>query len=399
MQYIVTPAAVHRLACGLLLDHLALSDYGRTCPATTLLCVVFTACARLTSLFAAATSLCRAPSTETLRQALLANLPHLAELQRRLNNALAACIPSALRRHLRKRQRPLHVAIDLHLRPYHGQPQSDPCELYRGQAKSGTTHFHAYATAYLVLHGQRFTLALRYVLAGEPLELVVRDLLARCVQIGAKAGLVLVDRAFWSVDVLRYLQAARYPFLMPVITRGKKADQPKGPSGTRVFQYWSKGGLARYTLQQSGGGRKATVGIAVYLRYRRGRRGKKGKQRLAYAYWGWTPATAHAAHELYRKRFGIETSYRQLGEAKAKTCSRSPAVRLFLVGVALVLRNVWVWLHWEVLAQRRRGPRRLRLEALRLKALLEMLEEVAHTLFGPPREVRAQRPIPDRLSA
>jgi hypothetical protein len=399
MQYIVTPAAVHRLATGLLLDHLALSDYGRTCPAATLLCVVFTACARLTSLFAAALALRRAPSAETIRQALLANLPGLTELQRRLNSALAACIPAPLRRHLRRRRRPLRVAIDLHLRPYHGRPQCDPCELYRGQAKGGTTHFHAYATAYLVLHGQRFTLALRYVLQGEPLEQVARDLLARCVQVGAKAGLVLVDRAFWAVAVIRYLQAARYPFLMPVITRGKKADQPGGPGGTRVFQYWARGGLARYTLQQSGGGRQATVGIAAHVRYRRGRRGKRGKERLVYAYWGWAPGTARQAHEVYRQRFGIETSYRQLGEGKAKTCSRSPQVRLFLVGVALVLRNVWVWLHWEVLAQRRRGGRRLRLPALRLKALLAMLEQVALALFGPPREVRAERPIPDRLSA
>jgi hypothetical protein len=399
MQYIVTPAAVHRLACGLLLNHLALSDYGRSCPAATLLCVVFTACSRLSSLFAAALSLGRAPSAETIRQALLANLPGLAELQRRLNGALAACLPAPLRRHLRRRSRPLQLAIDLHLRPYHGQPQDDPCELYRGQAKSGTTHFHAYATAYLALRGQRFTLALRYVLQGEPLERVVRELLARCAQVGAKAGLVLVDRAFWTVDVIRYLQAARYPFLMPVVTRGKKAGQPQGPSGTRAFQYRAKGGLASYTLVQSGGRRQATVAIAVYVRYRRGRRGKRGKERLVYAYWGWAPGAARAAHELYRKRFGIETSYRQLGEAKAKTCSRSPAVRLFLVGVALVLRNVWVWLHWEVLARRRRGPRRLRLEALRLKALLGMLEEVARNLFGPPKEVRAQRPIPDRLSA
>jgi DDE family transposase len=399
VQYIVTPAAVHRLACGLLLNHLALRDFGRTCPAATLLSVVFKACARLTSLFAACAGLARAPSPETARQALLANLPGLAELQRRLNDALAACVPAPLRRHLRRRRRPLGVAVDLHLRPYHGRPQQDPCEIYRGQAKSGTTHFHAYATAYLVRRGQRFTLAMRYVLAGDPLERVVRELLARCAQIGAKAGLVLVDRAFWTVDVIRYLQAARYPFLMPVITRGKKTGVAGGPSGTRSFQYWARGGLAGYTLAQSGGGRQATVGIAVYVRYRRGRRGRRGRERLAYAYWGWAPASARAAHERYRLRFGIETSYRQLGEGKARTCSRSPAVRLFLVGVALLLRNVWVWLHWEVLARRRRGPRRLRLEALRLKALLEMLEEVADDLLGPAREVRAQRPIPDRLSA
>jgi hypothetical protein len=39
-------------------------------------------------------------------------------------------------------------------------------ELYRSQAKSGTTHFHAYATASLVKHGRRDTVALTRVEQG-----------------------------------------------------------------------------------------------------------------------------------------------------------------------------------------------------------------------------------------
>jgi hypothetical protein len=48
------------------------------------------------------------------------------------------------------------------------------------------------------------------------------------------------------------------------------------------------------------------------------------------------------------------------------------------VGVALVLRNVWVWLHAAVIAQPRRGGRRLHTAALRLsRLLLWLLIEVA----------------------
>jgi hypothetical protein len=70
---------------------------------------------------------------------------------------------------------------------------------------------------------------------------------------------------------------------------------------------------------------------------------------------------------------------------------------LFLVGVALVLRNVWVWLHWEVLSGRRRGGRAIRLELLSVKALLLMLWEIATQLLGSTEEIPTQRPIPDRL--
>ena len=52
------------------------------------------------------------------------------------------------------------MAIDLTLIPYHGEPFRDLDEVYRGQAKDGTSHFHAYATAYVVREGQRYTVAL-----------------------------------------------------------------------------------------------------------------------------------------------------------------------------------------------------------------------------------------------
>ena len=62
--------------------------------------------------------------------------------------------------------------------------------------------------------------------------------------------------------------------------------------------------------------------------------------------------------ETYRSRFAIETSYRQMHQARIRTCTRDPLLRLLYVAIALMLRNVWVWLHWELLAERRRGHRR-----------------------------------------
>ena len=61
------------------------------------------------------------------------------------------------------RRRPQRLAADLVLIPYHGQPLADPDEIYRSQAKSGTSHFHAYATLYVIHHGYRFTVALTAV--------------------------------------------------------------------------------------------------------------------------------------------------------------------------------------------------------------------------------------------
>ena len=393
MQFTLTSATVQSHTASLLREGLRLKDYGKTCPTSTFLAVLFVACSRLISIFAASNHLRHAPSHETIRKALHANLPDLPTLERRLNKTLGYTFSRSLRRCFRRRRQ--RIAIDLHLRPYHGQPSQDPDEIVRGQAKSGTTHFHAYATAYLVLQGQRFTLALTYVRDGEKMPVVLQRLLRLCAQRSVKPTLLLLDRGFWSVGVIRYLQAARYPFLMPVVTRGKKADKPGGPGGTRVFQEWKKGGFDEYTLKESGAkGRTARVGICVHNRNRNGRRGKKGRERLVYAFWGWQPRCPRAVSEVYRLRFGIETSYRQLGEAKAKTCTRSPQVRLFLIGVALLLRNVWVWLHHEVLSTPRRGRRRYNLERLRFKAMLAFLQQEAENTFGIVDQVLTERPIP-----
>jgi Transposase DDE domain len=386
MEYTLTRAHVQHHAERILRAHLRLADYGDTCPAATLLAVVFTACARLTSLFAAALGLRRAPSGETVRKALLSNLPDAAELERRCNRALVADLPRALRR---RRQR---LAADLTLIPYHGQPCLSPLEVYRSQAKSGTSHFHAYATLYLVSQGQRYTLALTWVQRGEALEDVLKRLLRRASAVGVRPRLLLLDRGFYSVNVIRYLQAARYPFLMPVVCRGRKDDHPLGASGSRVFQYFRRSGWGDYTLTNAAG-RRATVSICVACRNRAGERGRVGRQALVYAYWGWRASSYAGVRETYRSRFGIETSYRQLHEGKAKTCTRNPSVRLFLVGVALVLRNVWVWLHWEHLSSPRRGRRRLHPERLRFKGLLRWLLEVAQERFGTCGEACTDRPI------
>jgi putative transposase len=340
----------------------------------------------LTSLFAAALGLRRAPSAETVRKALLYNLCDNAELQRRFNRALVADLPRALRR---RRQR---LAADLTLVPYHGQPQAHAREIYRSQAKHGTSHFHAYATLYLVAKGQRFTLALAWVQRGEALQEVLKRLLRRAAQVGVRPRLLLLDRGFYSVDVIRYLQAARYPFLMPVACRGRKADHPLGASGSRVFQYFKRSGWGQYTLTNAAG-RRASVSICVKCRNRAGERGHRGREALVYAYWGLVARSFAWVRETYRSRFGIETSYRQLREAKAKTCTRSPVVRLFLVGVALVLRNVWVWLHWEHLSSPRRGGRRLRPERLRFKGMLLWLLALAQEWLGTTGEICSERPI------
>jgi hypothetical protein len=384
--YPLTPATVQAHAQGVLQKHLRLKDHGPKCKARTLWTILLYAAARITSLAAACGALRDAPSDTAVHDALLAGLPDYAELQRRLNRALLGDLPNALRR------KPQPLAIDLILIPYHGLHLFHPNEIYRGQAKSGTTHFHAYATAYVIRKGLRFTVALTPVYQDEALSKVIARLLAQAAKAGVRPRYLLLDRGFCSVEVIRYLQNSRRPFLMPVPKRGRKADHPKGPSGTQLFATWKRSGWGQYTMTNAQK-RTATFAVCVKCRNRRGERGQHGREALVYAYGGGLqPSSFRWVQQTYRSRFAIETSYRQLHQARIRTCTRDPLLRLLYVGVALILRNVWVWLHWEVLAVHRRGRRRVNLSVLVFRQMTLWLQHDAEQRLGIRDEIRMQHP-------
>jgi len=382
---------VHRLAAEHLQAHLQFKDYKRKASAQVLWSLLLAAAARITSLSDACQRLDNVPSDETARKALLATLPDYATLQRQLNAALAGHLPKTVRKHLQR------LAIDLTLIPYHGQPFRDPEEIDRGQAKEGTSHFHAYATAYVIRKGQRSTVALTGVKKGEPLKDVVRRLLHPAASVGVRPRLLLLDRGFYSVAVVRSLQAARYPFLMPVVCHGRSPQQPGGPTGSYVFRIWKTSGWSRSTLTDAKR-RTATVSICVRCRNSRGERKRHGRQALISASWGYRPPTLDAVFTTYRLRFGIESSYRQRHEGRIRTTTRRPAVRLLYVGIALVLRNLWVWLHDTILSRPRRGGRVILLERLRWETLLLWLLHVVEETFGVADVTYTERDVEYELA-
>ena len=383
---------VHRLAAQHLQAHLEFRDYKKT-SVQVLWSLLLAAAARITSLSDVCGRLRDVPSDETAREALLATLPDSATLQHRLNAALAGHLPKTLRRHLQR------LAIDLTLIPYHGQPFGDPSEVYRGQAKDGTSHFHAYATAYVIRKGQRYTVALTGVTKGESLKDVVQRLLRQAACVGVRPRLLLLDRGFYSVAVVRYLQAARVPFLMPVVCHGRSPKHRNGPSGSYVFRTWKKGGWSSYTLTEAKTGRTATVSICVRCRNYSGQWKRHGRQPLIYASWGYQPSSPEAVFTTYRLRFGIESSYRQLHEGRIRTTTRRPVVRLLYVGIALVLRNLWVWLHYTLLSMPRRGGRVILLERLRWETVLLWLLHVVEETYGVDDVTYTERDVQHELAA
>ncbi len=271
-----------------------------------------------------------APSGNRLREVLAVALPPLPQLQRQLNTLLRRQLP----RSLWKKQRPFHLALDLTLIPYHGQPQADPAELLRANSRSGTTHFHGYATAAIVHHRRRYTLAVYWVRGGYTMAEVARRLLDRVKRLQLPVKRVYADAGFCSVGVLRLLRRRKLPYLLPLPVRGRTGGVRNLLQGRK--SYWTT-----YTLNSSRGSR-ITVPVVVVQRYLKDRFGHRGRKWFAFVVAGLPPSTTPAqVFEWYRRRFAIETGYRQMHQLRARTASRRPALRFVLVGLAFLLLNLY----------------------------------------------------------
>ena len=284
-----------------------------------------------TSLEAACTELDEAPSGNRFREVLVTSLPERRGLQRALNTILRQQLP----RVLLKGKRSYTLAIDLTLIPYHGQPQQDEKEIVRGEPKSGTTHFHGYATVSIVHSKQRYVVALMFIEAEEKMVDVVRRLLNRMKTLGIKVRRVYLDKGFCAIEVFKTLDRRGLAYVVPIPVRGKSGGVRRLFVGQT--SYWTP-----YTLSSPEHG-TYTVQAASLRRYCKGRYGRHGVKWCACAVAGLPPGMSpRQVFEQYRQRFGIETSYRQMNDVRARTTTRNPAIRLLLVGLAFILVNLYV---------------------------------------------------------
>lgn len=323
---------VHRWALEWLMQAKLVGDHGWKCTAAVVLNVLLRAAARSISISAACRDLASAPSDQAVMTAVEEGLPKtLSVLERRLNEALTGQLPRRLRR------RRWEVAIDWHLTPYYGEPYESRNELYYGKPRQGTKQFHAYASACIIEYGERYTLALTWVRRHESTVTALRRLLARIRELGLKIRRVFLDRAFFNVSVVEFLQREQLPFLMPVVFRGRKPKKRRPATGLRWIKRQAAGWY-RHTMKN--GKRQVTVSVCVgYRRHTNRKDGKQVRQKLLFAAWR-VKGSPTEIRERYRKRFGIETSFRQLRQARIYTCTRQPRLRLLFIAIALVLRNL-----------------------------------------------------------
>ncbi len=290
--------------------------------------VLVMAAAKNTSLRGACEGLAGVATDDSIRNHMSASLARrdLYELNLAINRALQAELPERLRKGR------WHIAMDLHDQPYYGHSDSVSQWVCRSQRKGGTSRFLRIATAYVMQDGLRYTVAMKIVSPTMRLEDVVGWLVQSVRRAGVGVHRYWLDRGFASGAVVAKLEAMRVSAIIACPLRGKTG-------GTRALcrGYRTRGSM--HTFQGQSGPWSAYVSAVRKLTSFRGKPRK----------WRWylyiqvgVRIPDGQIHGFYRRRFGIETSYRLLNQVRPRTTSRQPAVRFLFTAIGLILTSVWV---------------------------------------------------------
>jgi DDE family transposase len=351
-------------------SYLSLKTDGYTCTTEMTLSVLLKAAAQGSSIEAVCADLSEVADSNTLREQLNSALDvaDLRQQEMELNLALSSVIPPDM---------PgggLEVAIDLHDEPFYGQSPELRSYTCKAQAKQGTSRFFRIASAYVIWREVRLTLALTYVLPEDDLSQVVERLLQRLEHLGLHATVLYVDKGFCSGAVIRLLRQRHQAAIIACPIRGKQG-------GTRALCRGSRSYRTLYTFADH-----TTVDIFAVATLVPDKSGHKRRKWLLFVVLDldWTP---QQVYQKYRRRFGVECSYRLLRQSRARTTSLNPALRFFLLGLALLMQNVWVKVRWLLTRRPSKGrhpmiPSLLRFDRFRrfLIRAVEALYQVVMTI-------------------
>lgn len=360
-------------------ENLPLEAEGYVCTTDDLYDVLLGVAANRGTLQAVCTDWLKIADPETIRGYLNSQLcvEDLPELERQLNAGLAAQTPKRIYR------TPQDVAIDFHDRPYYGkQPQSTGLWV-RGQAKDGTTHFYRIATAYVMLKGLRVTLALRFVLPQDDTLTVLQDLLKRLHLRALRIACLFLDKGFNGIAIMRYLTQRAQPALIACTIRGKQG-------GTRALCVGTKSYRTAYTFESAEQG-TFTASLAVCRAFTTAKRTKRLKRRVEWLIYILIhlDLPPRQARRWYRRRFGIESSYRCAGQVRGWTTSPNAAYRFVLIALSFILLNVWLGLRWLFTQMPRRGRRWLDTQRFQLTRFARFIRRALEQHYGSVSEIVA----------
>ena len=286
-------------------------------------------------------------------------LDRLQEVDERSFNRAVSKLNTGLLERL-KLPRKVKLAIDFKTLPYYGADQPG---LVSDSRLPGTRLGIRFATLSIVESGRTFTLIVKQVGPFTSKVGILREMLDSIKGL-VEPRIILLDRGFYTVEVIKELLSRKLPFLMPA----KRTAPIK-----KLCKAFERGEIpprVSYTVR--------SFGDSAQVRLFFVRKKTKG---------GWKTFTfvsnivfkPEVAAELYRRRWRIETNNREIGKFRARTTSRSLKLRRMYYSLAALLYNLWI-----VLRQVLSGLRSLKFKTLLFSRLKDASPMPIELGPGPP---------------
>ena len=368
-------AAVERLT-----TYLPLEVDGYACTTETVLDVLIQAAVTCQTIESVCNDLDEIVDGETIRGYLNEQIQvdGLQELERRVNQALVVGLP----RRLWKPR--LHIAIDLHDEPFYGHTPELASFTCGGPARKGTTRFFRTATVYVIFKDMRVTLAVLFVHPEDALPELVAALLRRLRILGLRIRCLYFDKGFCTTPVLRYVEKSGWPAILACPIRGKKG-------GTRGLCHGRASYQTTHTFksQQYGAYTAPITVVRTYTSHKRSKRKGRQARWLVFVALNCT-LTPNGVRKCYRRRFGVETSYRCMRQVRAWTTSRNAALRFLLMGLGFILVNLWLEFRWHFCQIKQpHGPRRIATQRFELQRMRAFLRRAIERIYGVVSFIKA----------
>lgn len=248
----------------------------------------------------------------------------LSDLKYQLEQAINSSHQMAEKRRLFGKY--VAVAIDIHEIPYYGKVNNP--FIMGCKHKNGTSYCYKYATIDIVEKNQRFTLkAIPLTPLSNDNATIVSDLLQHAMKY-VHVKYVLLDRGFFSVNVLRALESLKLKYIMPAIKNDKIKQILKTNCDKTSY-------FLKYTMWSE----KKNATFNLMVKY-----DEKDKEYYAFAtnFEIVYKDDIICIAQTYRKRWGIETGYRVKKDFLAITTTECYIVRMLYFLVSVILYNFWL---------------------------------------------------------
>ena len=149
--------------------------------------------------------------------------------------------------------------------------------------------------------------------------------------VGSRMGLVLVDRGF-SVGSISEIESVGLDYVMPCTRNAKVKD---------ALASFAAGTLESFSKQGVKSSSKASIRYDMVIESKKKRRNKESKK-PEDKYVAFATTTPWTDMEEYGRRWGIETGYRMVENARAKTSSTKRPARVFCFLYSLMLFSAWI---------------------------------------------------------